>query len=524
MENLTGAPRTDTETILALLGGCNSETDGIELAYQALDLVIARYHLAGAQLVLRPGSMTPQIFVSGRRHVPPGHASALAQRPSGLYASPDAVPLPVQDALTGCCEMALAAHSARLSAGGDVAGLASRSMMEDAVRRAASRGARFRWQSTLVVLATSGPGSEAKRWRALAAAVRSARRVCDEAGVAGPAQAAAILADAGREDVDAYVDRVRAALALDGEDDVDLLIGGATTPSDSVDPDRLWELCAQRQGEEAPTDGEGSASRKERRRPLSEVELELRSLPDVVSVGTTGFDDPEPTHRSVTVVARHGDEALDHKVAALVAAHLPGVAVAVLSGGGATVPFPVAAGVSVDSALVVSGNGGGLPALGGVPLPAVASTAGPAGPAVPVVSVERRADQLAGTGGTTPRVVLLLSQFDPATGTSEVSLAWRGATAAGQAVGTPLAGAAQATLSAVEALGTRVPYYVTSVERASSDPRAPVVVVLSSRRAGASATPDRRFGVAQGRDEVTAASRATLSALNRYLSLTASAR
>jgi len=51
-----------------------------------------------------------------------------------------------------------------------------------------------------------------------------------------------------------------------------------------------------------------------------------------------------------------------------------------------------------------------------------------------------------------------------------------------------------------------------------------VVVVLSARRAGASAVPDRRFGVAQGRDEVTAASRATLSALNRYLSLTASAR
>lgn len=522
MEKLTGAPRADSDSILALLGGCNSETDGVELAYQALDLVVARYHLAGAQLVLRAGSMAPQIFVSGRRHVAPDHAAVLAQRPSGLYSNPDAVPLPVQDALTGCCEMALAAHAARLSTGGGADGLSSRSMMEDAVRRAASRGARFHWRSTLVLLRTTGPGSEATRWRTLAAAVRAAQRVCDEAGVAGPGQAAAILADAGREDVDAYVDRVRAALTGDGGDGVGLVVGAATTPSDSVNPDQLWELCGRRLADAAPTASEGGEPLARRPRAPSEVELELRSLPDVVSVGTTGFDDPEATARSVTVVARRHDETLDQKVAALAAAHLPGVPVTVLAGVGAGVHLPGTAGEPTDTALVVSGNGGGLPALGGAPVPAAPSGTGPT---VLTPPVERRAEPPPpGPGEATPRVVLLLSEFDPSSGTSEVSLAWRGATAVGQAVGTPLAGAAQATLSAVEALGTRVPYYVTSVERASSDPRSPVVVVLSARRAGTSAVADRRFGVAQGRDEVTAASRATLSALNRYLSLTAGTR
>ncbi len=506
MEKVTGSRRTDSDTVLALLGGCNSETDAVELAYQALDLVVARYHLAGAQLVLRAGSIAPQIFVSGRRHVAPDQAARLAERPSGLYASPDAVPLPVQDALTGCCEMALAAHVARLSAGGP-AGLAPRSATDDAVRRATSRAARFRWPSTLVLLGTTGPEPPTTRWRALATAVWATRRICDEAGAAGPAQAAVVLANAGPQDVDAYVERVRTALAGSGHGEVGLAVGVASTPSDSVDPDQLWELCARRLAESAGAGPQEAAPLERRQTAPSDVELELRSLPDVVSVGTTGSGDPEAAEPTVTVVARRRDETLDQRVAAVAAAHLPGVTVTVLAASGDAGQLE-ANGGPPETALVASANGDGLPALGRTPLPA--------GPP--------RAAPVVGAGGATPRAVLLLSAFDPSTGTSEVSLAWQGATAVGQAVGPPLAGAAQATLSAVEALGTRVPYIVTSVQRASSDPRAPVVVVLSARRAGASAVGDRRFGVAQGRDEVTAASRATLSALNRYLSLAASTR
>jgi hypothetical protein len=505
VEKLTGSRRTDTDTVLALLGGCNSETDGVELAYEALDLVVARYHLASAQLVLRTGSIAPQIFVSGRRHVAPDQVATLAERPSGLYTSPDTVPLPVRDALTGCCEMALAAHVARLSAGGH-AGLARRSAMDDAVRRATSRAARFRWPSTLVLLGTTGPEPPATRWHALAAAVQATRRICDEAGEAGPAQAAVILANAGPQDVDAYVERVRTALADSSHGEVGLTVGVASTPSDSVDPDQLRELCATRLAESVRAGSHGAPLERPQKAP-SEVELELRSLPGVVSVGTTGFGDPDATGHTVTVVARRRDDVLDRKVAAVAAAHLPGVPVTVLAGSGGTGQLE-AAGGPPETALVASANGDGLPALGRTPLPA-----GPPGTA-----------PAAGAGGATPRAVLLLSAFDPSTGTSEVSLAWQGVTAVGQAVGPPLAGAAQATLSAVEALGTRVPYIVTSVERASSDPLSPVVVVLSARRAGASAVGDRRFGVAQGRDEVTAASRATLSALNRYLSLAASTR
>lgn len=517
MDDLTRAPGTDTEAALALLGGCNSETDGVELAYQALDLVVARFHLSEAHLVLRPGSMAPQIFAHGRRHVTPDRGAALAQRPSGLYADPDTVPVSVQDALTGCCEMALAAHAARLGAGRVVPGLSSRPVMEEAVRRAASRGARFRWRSTLVVLGTAGPGPVEARWRALVTAVRSARRVCDEVGVAGPGLAATILADAGLEDVEAYVGRLLAALARDGEAEVRFLVGAASTPTDSVDPDQLWKLCDRRLAEGAPEGWAGGVAGSDRPPSASEVELELRRLPDVVSVGTSGLDDPGAAVRQVTVVARRRSETLDREVAALTSALLPGVPVTVLAADSPQQALAGPAGGPTEPVQGVSSNGGRFPALD-----AGSVTVAPSGgstPRLPPSTERRTGPPTAGPGETPPRVVLLLSEFDRSTGTSEVSLAWRGATAVGQAMGTPMAGAAQATLSAVEALGTRVPYLLTSVERATSDPRSPVVVALTPRKTEPPATGDRRFGVAQAGDEVTAASRATLAALNRYLSV-----
>ncbi|MGH9093151.1 MAG: hypothetical protein ACRDZR_17500, partial [Acidimicrobiales bacterium] len=123
-------------------------------------------------------------------------------------------------------------------------------------------------------------------------------------------------------------------------------------------------------------------------------------------------------------------------------------------------------------------------------------------------------------GSTAPRVVLLSSRFDRATGVSEVSVAWRGLTAVGRAAGSPLAGAAQATLTAVEALGAVVPYFLTSVDRAATERGTPVVVSLAVREVAAGdGAARRRVGVAEGGDDVEAASRATLSALNRLLAL-----
>ena len=365
MERLTRAAGTDADAMLALLGGCNSETDGIELAYQALDLVVARYHLSGAQLVLRPGSMAPQIFVHGRGHVAPDVADGLARRPSGLYATPDAVPLIVQDALTGCCEMALAAHASRHQAGQVMNGLAARHVMEDAVRRWASRSARFRWRFTLVLLGTVGIGAPGSRWQALAEAVRGAGRLCDEAGAAGPGHAAAILADAGPDDVNTYVARLREALAGSPAGDVQLVVGSVTAPADSVDPDQLWRLCEQRLAGAAPAGSRAArtAAGRARRMPAaSEVELELRCLPDVVSVGTTGLTGPEARLQSVTAVTRRRNDTAHREAADLAVELLGDVPLTVLDGTGSSVaPAPGPSAASANGSEGGTSNGSRQP-------------------------------------------------------------------------------------------------------------------------------------------------------------------
>lgn len=567
MERRTRPAGTDADTILALLGGCNSETDGVELAYQALDLVVAHYHLSEAQLVLRPGPLAPQIFVQGRRHVTPDLVEILARKPSGLYASPDVVPLTVQDALTGCCEMALAAHVARHQAGREAGGLAARHVMEDAVRRWASRSARFRWRFTLVLLGSTGPGPADARWRALAGAVQSAGRICDEAGVAGPGHAAAILADAGPDDVDTYVARLGDALAGGTGGQVGLVAGSATAPADSVDPDQLWRLCEQRLVEASPAGapppraGSGAGRRQ---RAASEVELELRCLPDVVSVGMAGLIGPEGRVERVTAVTRRRNDAVRREAAELAAEHLGDVPLAVLDGSTRSVaPAPgTPNGGDPGSPSGGSGGSGGSgadrrsrleahdleahdlaagvpPALEGEPRtepqPNGRAGQGANGHANGHTS-GRPADgpvgRPTGAAGATVveaadaarRVVLLTGTFDGTTGVAEVTVAWQGETAVGRATGSPLAGAAQATLSAVEALGLAVPYLLTSVERATTEPGAPVVASLAALEGAGNGTGRRRFGVAEGDDDVEAASRATLSALNRLLALATGSR
>jgi hypothetical protein len=119
-------------------------------------------------------------------------------------------------------------------------------------------------------------------------------------------------------------------------------------------------------------------------------------------------------------------------------------------------------------------------------------------------------------------VVLLSAAFDVAHGTSEVSLAFGAARGTGRAPAGPLAGGAQATLNALSALSIDVPFYLASVEQAHGVPGQPVVVVLAPKRTGRdqgaqSGGPVERLGVASDPEDVVAASRATLGALNRHL-------
>ncbi len=90
MEKVVSGPGAPGDPTLALFGGFHGQSDGIEVAYQALDLVAARYQLPEAFLLLRADPFSPQIFVLGRGHATPRWAADFARRPSGLYTTADA--------------------------------------------------------------------------------------------------------------------------------------------------------------------------------------------------------------------------------------------------------------------------------------------------------------------------------------------------------------------------------------------------------------------------------------------------
>lgn len=105
-----------------------------------------------------------------------------------------------------------------------------------------------------------------------------------------------------------------------------------------------------------------------------------------------------------------------------------------------------------------------------------------------------------------------IESVEVANDTISVKLAWQGRIGSGEASARTLNHAAEATLLALDDLNVPVPFYVRSVTPLGAALRDAVVVVLRS-----SEVAEERFGVATGDNAREATVRATLDALNRYL-------
>ena len=114
----------------------------------------------------------------------------------------------------------------------------------------------------------------------LAAALASAARVGDEVGEAGAGRAMAVLGDAGPEVVAALVGRLRAVLPAEGGEPPAIETATGRLPDETVDPDEAWRLAT-----EHLAGGERAGATEAGHFP-SELELELRALPALVSFGT----------------------------------------------------------------------------------------------------------------------------------------------------------------------------------------------------------------------------------------------
>jgi hypothetical protein len=116
------------------------------------------------------------------------------------------------------------------------------------------------------------------------------------------------------------------------------------------------------------------------------------------------------------------------------------------------------------------------------------------------------------SGPTRPTRIRLLDVQTPTPDAVEVHLAFAGARGIGRAVGCDPTAAASATFGALQELGATVPFEVEAAAMFEHVVGEGVMLVLRSDEVG------QRYGVASGPNVVHAAARATLHALNRYLS------
>jgi hypothetical protein len=187
-----------------------------------------------------------------------------------------------------------------------------------------------------------------------------------------------------------------------------------------------------------------------------DFELELRSLPGVLSVGVDHRDNGEVER--VTLFVRGQDPESVRHVALQVA----------------SLYYPKAA-VTVEDA--------------------------------------NRAPILGGKGGDPSRVALVRTDFNVHDGVSEVHLNFAGRVGIGRSGSGPLVGGAESTLIALRELGFDVPFFLVAVNTVSSVRGWPVMVTLRSL-----SDAGDRIGIAQSDGECDSAARATLDALNRFLS------
>jgi hypothetical protein len=110
------------------------------------------------------------------------------------------------------------------------------------------------------------------------------------------------------------------------------------------------------------------------------------------------------------------------------------------------------------------------------------------------------------------RVALLRAEFHQNDGISEVQLSYAGRIGVGRAASGPLIGGAEATLAALRDLGFVIPFYVMTVTKVDTLTGWSVLVDFRSL-----SNEDDRIGIARSEGDLVSAARATLDALNRYV-------
>ena len=110
------------------------------------------------------------------------------------------------------------------------------------------------------------------------------------------------------------------------------------------------------------------------------------------------------------------------------------------------------------------------------------------------------------------RIILVRADFNSHEGSCEIHLNFNGRIGIGRSSSGPLVGGAEATLDALRSLDIDVPFYLVASTNVATLRGWPVVVTLRPTFNDAD-----RHGIAQAETELVSAAKATLNALNRFL-------
>jgi hypothetical protein len=131
-----------------------------------------------------------------------------------------------------------------------------------------------------------------------------------------------------------------------------------------------------------------------------------------------------------------------------------------------------------------------------------------------LVTVEDANGAPSARGDRAARVALVWSEFNEHDGISQVQLNVAGRIGIGRSGSGPLIGGAEATLSALRDLGCGIPFYLMEATKVDTVTGWSVVVTFRSLTG-----MDDRMGIAQADTDLVAAAKATLNALNRYVNM-----
>ncbi|MFI5035631.1 MAG: diguanylate cyclase [Acidimicrobiales bacterium] len=227
---------------------------GVGFVYSLLDLLAERHGLSDVVVVLSHESFGTQMFRLGGRALSAEQVGRLGNSP-GVHCEPDVVPAIECDAVRTACQLALALHLARYSAGHDsLTKIDNRRSFDAALSIAAANSARYGWAFTLVLVDLddfkavndrSGHPFGDHLLRQFGFALRQSVRKGDTAARFGGDEFAVILNNAEGQESAGFAERLRSNLVASGNF-IDFSSGSASSPRDSTDAAELLDLADTR--------------------------------------------------------------------------------------------------------------------------------------------------------------------------------------------------------------------------------------------------------------------------------------